>query len=75
MAIIAFSTRTTASTRNASSSLFLYRIRFTLPGTKVDFDEYSYGESPKDAISRFLAHQGFKWYKYNATATKVEVRS
>lgn len=61
----------TTSTRNASS-LSLYRIRFTLPGTKVDFDEYSYGESPKDAISRFLTHQGFEWYRFNATATKVE---
>ena len=66
-------TTSTNSTRNASS-LSLYRIRFTLPGTKVDFDEYSYGESPSDAISRFLSSR-MEWYKYNATATKVEVRS
>ena len=64
----------TTSITNTSSSLSLYRIHFTYPGTKVDFDEYSYGESPKDAISRFLASR-IEWYKYNATATKVEVKS
>lgn len=68
-------------TRNLTSSATattgdqsLYRIHFTLPGTKVDFEEYSYGVSPKDAINRFLSHQGIKWSKFNAMATKVAAR-
>lgn len=73
MASITSSTRTTTSIRNATS-LSLYRIHFTYPGTKVDFDEYAYGESPEDAIDRFLSSR-IEWYKFNATATKVEVRS